>query len=60
MELEAMKLGQLYVVHMTYSKHTLRRLIVHLPDFYSLLLRSAIRGSGSVLRARYPIASKLY
>ena len=59
MGLEAMKLGQLYVVHMTYSKHPLRRFIVHLPDFYSLLLQSATRGSGSVLRAHCPIALKL-
>ena len=59
MELEATKLGQLYVVHMTYSKHSLRRLLVHLPDFYSLLLQSATLGSGSVLRAHYPIALKL-
>ena len=58
MGLEAMKLGQLYVVHMTYAKRSLRRLIVHLPDFYSLLLQSAIRGSGSVLRAHCPIVLK--
>ena len=59
METKAMKLGQLYVVHMTYSTHSLRRLIVHFPNFYSLLLQSAIRGSGSVLRAHCPIALKL-
>ena len=40
-------------------KRSLRRLIVHFPDFYSLLLQSAIRGSGSVLRAHCPIALKL-
>ena len=59
MGMGVMKPGQLYVVHMTYSKHSLRGPIVHFPDFYSLLLQSAIRGSGFALRAHCPTALKL-